>query len=141
MTIFDASTKLFGWYKEHDSFILSEDFSALVLISEEEERDSAAVLAALKQLEKIELIKKENYHDKEVWLLNKPFSQFEQSVEISPVLASAIAETINDFCDMIEDDTDRCDCTDITDRDIRNLILMYEQAKSLAQEKMKDDLT
>jgi hypothetical protein len=51
MTIFEASSDLFGWFRSHDSFIIEKDFQSLVLISEDEERDTASVLAGLNHLE------------------------------------------------------------------------------------------
>lgn len=141
MTIFEASSKLFGWFREHDSFILEEDFQSLILISEEKERDSACVTSALNHLKEVGLIKSENLNGREIWLLNKSLSQFEQTVELSAETCLEISETINNFCDLIEDKTDYCDCTNITEKDVRNLIIMYEQTRRVAQENMKNDLT
>jgi formyltetrahydrofolate synthetase len=141
MTIFDATTKLFSWFRENDSFSLDEDFQKMILISEEKERDSACIVAALRHLESVEFIKKEKIDEQEIWLLKRPFAQFEQTVEISAETALLVAEAINRFCDLIDDKTDYCDCTCVTEKDIRNLLIVYEQTKNIAQENMKNDLT
>jgi hypothetical protein len=52
-----------------------------------------------------------------------------------------LAEVVNDFCDLIEDKTDYCDPTAICEKDVRNLLLIYEQTKKIAHENMDNDLT
>ncbi len=140
MTIYDASGKLFNWFKENDSFVMEEDFKKLILISEEKERETACVTAALNHLESIDLIKKEKMEEKEIWLLCKSFKQFEQNVEISADTCAVIADIINEFCDLIDDTTDYCDASSITEKDITNLLLIYQQTKNIALEKTKEDL-
>ena len=141
MTIFEASSDLFRWFKDHDSFVMEEDFQDLVLITEDKEREMASILAGLKHLESMELIKKQLVGEREIWLLNKSFAQFEQTVELSADTCSVIAEVLNNFCDLIEDKTDYCDPTAICEKDVRNLLLIYEQTKKIAHENIKDDLT
>ncbi len=141
MTIYEASGLLFNWFRDNDSFVLEEDFKKVVLISEEKDRETACVTAALNHLEGMELIKKEQVGEKEIWILRKSFRQFEQNVEISAETSATIANVINDFCDLIEDTTDYCDATSITEKDISNLLLIYRQTKNIALDKTKDDLT
>ena len=122
MTKFESTNLLFRWFEANDSFCLSEDFNKVVLICENKDRDTAAVLLALDNLEKMEFVSKQEVNEKVFWVLNKPFSQFPSTVEISPALSKAIAENINQFCEIINDDTDLCDPTNITEKDVQNLV-------------------
>ena len=139
MTKFESTNLLFRWFESNDSFCLSEDFNKVVLICENQDRDTAAVLLALDNLEKMEFISKQEVNEKVFWVLNKPFSQFPSTVEISPTLSKAIAENINQFCEIINDDTDLCDPTNITEKDIQNLVYMYTQTKGLLAKSSSDN--
>ena len=134
MTKFEATNKLFVWFQDNDSFSVKEDFKKVVLLSEVEERDIAAVELALESLEKMEFINHKLVDDKKYWILNKPMSQFDSNVAIPAVLGVAIAESINEFCDIINDDRDKCDATDIKEQDVRNLLFMYNHAKKMVGE-------
>ena len=109
---------------------MEDDFKQIILLSENEEKDKACVIAALKDLEKCEMIVKE----KEFWILKRPFSSYEQTVTIHPPLCHAIAEEINLFCDLIKADTDRCDPSGIRDRDIGNILMLYKGVKAQQEE-------
>ena len=124
MTIFDASTKLFDWYATHDFFEMEEHFIPLVMISENEGPDRAAVQIALNELVKLELIQSEKIDDKTYYILKKSLDAFEQSLSVDHQTANVMAETINSFCDRVGDQTDYCDVKDITVKDLRNVIFM-----------------
>ena len=124
MTVLDVTNKLFEWFSDNDSFVIEDDFNKVILISDSRERDIAATELALKSLEESNLIQKKTIKEKEYWILSRPFGQYEQTVSVSAVIASGIAETINQFCDLIEDQTDRCDPTLITEKDIRNILIV-----------------
>ncbi len=131
MTVYEATNKLFVWFQDNDSFEMSEDFNSVILISETEDRDKATLELSLESLQKAELIKQKTVGDKTYWILSKPWSQFESTVTVNSRLASGIAESINEFCDLINDDTDLCDATDLKEKDIGNLLFMYRQAKEM----------
>jgi hypothetical protein len=46
-----------------------------------------------------------------------------------------IANEINEFCDLIEDHTDQCVSSTITDKDVRNLVHISQYFKSRLAEK------
>ena len=122
MTVLQATEKIYKWYSENDSFSLEKDFKKIIMISDHPERDKAAFLSSLNQLENAELISSSEIDGKRYWVLRKSFLAFPQSVSIDPSTALAIAELINGFCDLIDDSTEKCDPTSIRDEDIRNLI-------------------
>tara|TARA_Y100001963_G_scaffold87852_1_gene121367 strand:+ start:3342 stop:3767 length:426 start_codon:yes stop_codon:yes gene_type:complete len=134
MTKFEATNKLFVWFTENDSFCIEDDFKKVILLSESEERDLAAVELSLESLEKMEFISHKTINNKKYWILHKPISQFESNVAIPAQLGIAISESINEFCDIINDDRDKCDATDIKEKDIQNLLFMYNHAKKLVGE-------
>lgn len=129
MTVLDASNSLVEWFLKNDSFCIEEDFNKIVLISENKERETAAVRAGLDKLIQLKLITRYEIHEKEYWVLSKPIEQYEQEVEINAALAKDIADVINEFCDEIEDQLDRCDSTDLSPKDIKNILLLCRHYK------------
>ena len=129
MTVLDASNSLVEWFLKNDCFCIEEDFNKIVLISENEERETAAVRAGLDKLIQLKLITRYEVHEKEYWVLSKPIEQYEQEVEINAALAKDIADVINEFCDEIEDQLDRCDSTDLSPKDIKNILLLCRHYK------------
>ncbi|MAF24568.1 hypothetical protein CL634_03195 [bacterium] len=137
MNVSEASIKLFTWYSEHDSFEMEKNFLEVMLVSDGEAQDKAAINCALKDLEEGNLIQSSKIDEREIWTLQKPFSSFSQTVEISADLALALSEAINEFCEAIEDKTDLCVPTSIIPKDIQNLVFLYRhlQEKLVSEEK------
>ncbi len=138
MTVTDCTNSLFLWFQSNDSFEINEDFNKVILLSEDKGRDSAALELALERLETAELIKSKEIGEKKYWVLNKSFNNFESTVSIDATLSSEIAEDINQFCEIIGDDTDKCDSSNITSKDIQNLLFMYRQAKNIVGKQAAD---
>ena len=132
MTVLDASNSLVEWFLKNDSFCIEEDFNKIVLISENKERETAAVHAGLDRLVQLKLISKHEVYEKEYWILAKPIEQYEQEVEINASLAKDIADVINQFCDQIDDQLDRCDSTNLSPKDIKNILLLCTHYKTQA---------
>ena len=132
MTVLDASTKLFLWFQKNNTFCLQSDEKEVVLISEDRERDRASLLAGLENLCENGICRYKKVDDKEYWILSKPFDSIESNVELGAPLASAIAEEINQFCDIIDDHTDQADPTAINEKDIRNFVFIYNHYKQMA---------
>lgn len=82
----------------------------------------ASFRCALSQLEKMELIKKAEAENTEVWVLQKNYLTVEQDVKISADTALAISEVINNFCKIVDDYKDECDPSSITEKDVQNLV-------------------
>lgn len=122
MTVLDASGLLFSWFKENDSFELSKDFNKIILVSDHPERDRAAVRLALVKLKESQVLDEVTLDDVKYWILLKPFMTYEQNVTVSPLLASSIAKVVNDYCEYLEDKTELVDPTDITEKDLQNML-------------------
>ena len=133
MTVFDASIKVYEWFSKNDSFCES-DFIKILTISETPEADRASVLASLENFEKAEMIKKISYKDHNYWILSKSFSTMNQDISITSNTAIIIAQLINQYCDALESDSDRCDPSNITEKDIKNILYILTE---MTLDKMK----
>ena len=123
MTISDARQALFVWYDKNDSFCLERDYSKLILIHDgEDDEKKACVLGALKNFEEATLISKSEYGETEYYFLIKPFATLEQNVTLNAQTATLVSSNINQFCELINDNRDFCDPTEINEKDIYNLI-------------------
>lgn len=112
---------MYSWFSKNDSFI-EKDFIKVLKITESPDEDKAAILASLNQFEKNSWINKIVLNNKSYWILNRPFSSFEQTVSMEARTALIIAETINNFCDSLGIEKEKCDPTSLTEKDLRNLV-------------------
>lgn len=127
MTIQEASGKLYNWFYTHDSFCLDKDFSSIIPISDLPDRDKAALAIALKKLEGSAMLaydqrEGEDKKNHDYYVLERSFDSWQQSIDLGPTTARFVANELNSFCDMIDDKTDWCDVTDLTEKDVRNLV-------------------
>jgi hypothetical protein len=103
MTILQASINLFTWFRDHDSFSLSNQ-SDLEALSVETKEDFAAFSVALDRLEKIEIVKgvePQTTKGSRVYVLEKNMQNFNQSVTLNGSVARKVSECINSFCERI----------------------------------------
>ena len=124
MTILDASHKLFEFFSENHHFVLEDNFKDVVPISENKELDKAIIQATLDDMEKGEFLKSQESEGIKYYILRRPVEAFEQSVNVNYQTAWYIASVINDFCTAIEDHSDTCDMSNISEKDIKNLALI-----------------
>ena len=116
---------LYAWFAENDTFQITQLSRAMVGRDKEGCSDAeleASFRCALGQLEKMELIKKAEAEDTEIWVLQKSYLTVEQDVKISADTALAISEVLNNFCKIIDDYKDECDPSSIREKDVQNLI-------------------
>ncbi len=130
MTVLDANNLIFEWFMNHDSFVIERDFNNLVTIVEDEEETKVVIKMALKELYDAKLIK--ICEDEKYYILSKSFGSYQQSPEISSFVSNYVAKEINDFCDLIQDNTDQCDPANLTEKDLKNLchIIDFYKEKS-----------
>jgi hypothetical protein len=76
------------------------------------------------------MIGSKEVNEKTQWILRKPFSAYEQTIEVQAELATAISLALNEFCDAIGDNTDMCDPSNLTPKDIQNLVIIYRHVQS-----------
>ena len=135
MTVQDASNDLFNWFEQHDNFEIGRDLKKIVPIIEDKESTTITFKIALEKLEEMNLLASKEYAEKRYYILEKAMDSFQQSVEVGPLTAKFIAAEINDFCDLIEDQTDACQITALGEKDLRNLIHMVQFYKQRVMEK------
>tara|TARA_B100000959_G_scaffold243886_1_gene267466 strand:+ start:1967 stop:2431 length:465 start_codon:yes stop_codon:yes gene_type:complete len=154
MTVFEAYSKLWTYFKEHDTFIMDDNFHDIVTITDEPARDKACIQSALDDWTKSEMLTvqkdfswKEDSPKKDIYILKKSLDSNEQSVSIHPNLAGFMMNEINGFCGLIEDKTDWCDPTDLSSKDVMNLLHIlnfyktkYKEAIGEAEEDSKDSI-
>lgn len=137
MNILEASNKLLNWFSKNNSFNVTGDFLKLVLISDTPETDKAALTCALKELERLDLLRSAEIAGELYYILIKPFSQFSQNVTISGKTAETISTIINTYCENVKDSENTCDKKSITERDIGNLITICLQVVEENKKKKK----
>ena len=130
MTILDASHSLFDYFRGNHHFSIKKNFKDVVPISEEEELEKATIGIALRELEKNEIVKSTEIEGEKYYILNRPMESFEQSVELSYPTAFLISNALNEFCDTIGDYSDASDVSQITEKDIRNLVILNQHYKT-----------
>ena len=122
MTITDGTNFLFDWFSEHDSFELEKDFMKIISVTETPEEDRSAFLCALDNFEQNAFVKSVEYKEVRRWILAKSYASYEQTITVGPETCHGVALIINTMCDTIGDQTDRCEATNILEKDIRNLV-------------------
>ena len=125
MTVLDANNLLFEWFGSNDSFVMERDFKKVVPIFEDEEEMKTTLNLALQELCEANLVK--ICENKKYYILTKPFGAYQQSPEINSWIANYASVKINEFCDLINDDSDRCDASNLCEKDVKNLchIIVY----------------
>lgn len=131
MTVLEASSHLYTWFSENESFNMKDDFIKIIAITESPNRDRAAFLGALKEFEVGDLVQLVEGKrttametDEVYWVLKKPFYSYSQSISISSELCLTISEIVNGFCNKIGDNTEKCNPMNVQEADIQNLILI-----------------
>ena len=129
MNVLDASLKLYEWFGKSDSFSMEDDFQALVLVTIEKDNDKAAILCALKSLEKYEIIQPAEVEvgeskNKKIWTLLRPLESLSQNLELSYEMSGMIATVINEFSNAIGRKDSYCDPSQINPENIRDLIFI-----------------
>jgi hypothetical protein len=124
MTVFEASIKLYAWFSDHDTFCMASDYKEITKGEAVQHHAKASLDCALKQLKEIEMISKSDLKGEEVWVLKRNFLTLEQEVKLSADTCLSISEIINTFCDIIEDQKDKCNPSEINEGDIKNLLFI-----------------
>ena len=122
MTVQDISNKLFEWFEGNDAFEIGRDIKKIVPIYESEEETVVTIKIALEKLEEMNLLASKEYGEKKYYILEKHLDAFQQNVDVGPWTAKFLSGEINDFCAMVQDNTDLCETASIQEKDIRNVV-------------------
>ncbi|MAH47195.1 hypothetical protein CMI37_15315 [Candidatus Pacearchaeota archaeon] len=135
MTIQDASNQLFTWFEENDNFEIGRDLKKILPIIDDEEATLTAFKIALEKLEEMQLVASKDYADKKYYILEKHMDAFQQNVELGPWTAKFVTQEINEFCEILQDNTDLCQASSIQEKDVRNLVHVIQWYKARILEK------
>ena len=135
MTVLDAANHLYEWFGSNDSFEMNRDLKKILPIIDHEEETLSAFKLALLDLENNTMIASQEWGDKKYYILNKPYDAYNQNIELTAFTSKWLAGEINEFCGLIEDKTDLCTASAVSDKDIRNLIHIIQFYKQKTTEK------
>ena len=135
MTVLDAANLLYEWFGTNDSFEMNRDLKKVIPIIDNEEETISAFKLALLDLENNTMISSQEWGDKKYYILNKPYEAYNQNIEVTAFTSKWLSGEINEFCGLIEDKTDLCTASSISDKDIRNLIHIIQFYKQKTAEK------
>ena len=124
MTILDAYQLVNEFFNKKTVFNIKKNFKEVVLVSEHEDEDQASLLCALKEMEKSGIVRNCQLGESDYWILFKPLDSFSQEVEINYLLAAGISSVINNVCEALGNDGEKCDPNNISGKDIKNLIFI-----------------
>ena len=124
MTVCEATEELLKYYKENDVFVLGKDLSTVLLISEDENAELAAIQAALKDLEEHKVISSQEVGETKYFVLNKSLQTMSQDLELDLDTANLIAGSINQSCTKTETFDNEADPLNLTVKDLRTLAFM-----------------
>jgi len=122
MTVVDGTNRLFEWFSEHDSFELERDFLEIMSVVDYPDEDKSAFIGALASFEEGGFVKMVEYKEVKRWILVKKYEAYEQNITIGPETSRGLALILNTMCEVIDDQSDYCDSTNIVEKDIRNLV-------------------
>jgi hypothetical protein len=134
MTIIDAYGLLNEYFNSNTSFNLIKNMRSVILVSEDEETSKAALLCALSEMEKAGILRSCEVEGQKYWILYRSLESFPQTIEISGLVAAGISSVINDMCNSLEAESEKCDPRNVTEKDLKNLIYM---ASKVSPEQMK----
>lgn len=135
MNVIDAYEQLYEFFNENQVFYLDEDRKKVCPITIAQEKDDAAILAALREMEKAGLVRRSEVGGKEYWILFKSLSGYPQTIETSAIVCAGIASVINSLCDNLENESEKADPTNITEKDLKNLIYIASKVNHEALKK------
>lgn len=127
MTLLDASNELFKWFEKNSCFRINkkaekDDFNKLILVTEDKKLAKLIIEKALEDYEKDNVVKKIETPDFNYWVLIKPFDAYQQTVTLDPKTAMAIATVVNNYCDNVKDEGNKCVSSNIQQKDIQILL-------------------
>ena len=128
MTIIEAYQQMLEYFNTHTVFNIQKNAKEIFLVSEDENLEKAALLCALKEMEKAAIVRSCSIEGQEYWVLFKSIESFSQNLELSGLVCAGIASVINDFCDKLEKPSEKCDPANISEKDFKNLIYLASKA-------------
>ena len=126
MTIQESSNQLFAWFSDKESFNLDHpgDKGEFFGAKKPSRVDLASLMGALEDFEKMDLVKKVIVEGQSIFVLKKSFEAYDQTIKLSSETCNSISQFINGFCDVVQNASDKCDAKNISEKDIKNLLVI-----------------
>jgi hypothetical protein len=128
MNIIECYQLLNEYFNKKACFNVKKNRKEIFLVSDDENAENAALVCALKEMEKANVLRSCSLDGQEYWVLVKPLESFSQTLEISGLLAAGISSIINEMCQALGSESEKCDSMNITEKDLKNLL--YIASKS-----------
>jgi hypothetical protein len=126
MTILELTQKLLEFFAKNDSFSVEKDFKQIFLLSDNLERDKAAINATLDGLAESKIVVKAEYGSETFWILNRPFNAYEQNVPLGLNVVMALTNVVAKYSKAVGVDI-ACNPRYVCELDIKNLIYIAEE--------------
>ncbi len=131
MTILAASNQLLEWFRNNDCFNLEQHFKQIKLISDDIDSDKAAVLGALIELDKANLVRrveqKSKTAAKENWVLIRPLNHISQTLTLSAETCLTISTILNSYELSSGDKMAQYDAKNLQDKDVGNALTILSR--------------
>ena len=128
MNIIECYQLLNEYFNKKACFNVKKNRKEIFLVSDDENAENAALVCALKEMEKANVLRSCCLDGQEYWVLVKSLESFSQTLEISGLLAAGISSIINEMCQALGSESEKCDAMNITEKDLKNLL--YIASKS-----------
>jgi hypothetical protein len=128
MSIIECYQLLNEYFNNHTCFNIKKNRKEVILVSDDENAENAALTCALKEMEKANVLRSCVIEGQDYWVLVKPLESFSQNIEISGLVAAGIASVINDMCKELGSDSEKCDVLNVSEKDLKNLIYIASKA-------------
>lgn len=123
MTITDIKNQILSFFSNEDMFVLDGPEAKQIELNDKSEPYREELLrSALVELEIAGIVKRVSSPESTAWILVKSFGSFTQQVTLSPYTIEWIANTINSYLAANDKTEDICDKSNITEKDIVNLL-------------------
>jgi hypothetical protein len=126
MTTIESCSKLYEWFAKNDTFSL-KNLKDIAHVSDNPSADEASILSALSEFDKLGLVICQKVKDENYWVLKRPFSSMEQTVNISANTALSLANFINEICDYNKSTENYANPLEIRERDIQFLLYLLNE--------------
>ncbi len=147
MNVIEATVSLYLFFQDNDCFEMDEDYEKLLVITDSSDiKERVAVQSALGGLLEMGVVKKQEARNKnnilkDYFVLVQDLSTVEQTVNLPGELCGKIAACVNEFCDVIGDNADKCSPYNIGSNDIHNVLLILEFCRKRLNEATDDSAT
>ena len=128
MNVIESYQLLLEYFNTNTVFNIKKNRKEAILVSDNEAEENASLTCALKEMEKAGILRSCTIENEQYWVLFKSIESFNQTIELSGLVCAGIASVINDICDKLERQSEKCDPSSISEKDLKNLIYLASKA-------------